>query len=89
MSKWKLMTDPPNAPIMVEFFASNAGPMKDQYNKEHAHDPLRDMRRELGYWDGKCFSDQGTGHRIDDSMGYNPEWYQTHYRVLPTVPEVK
>src|SRR6267142_3618578 len=89
MSKWKLMTDPPDAPIMVEFFAGNAGPIKDQDGKEYAHDSLRDMRRSLGYWDGKDFCEQGTNHTIDDSMGYDPDWYPTHYRPLPTVQEVK
>ncbi len=89
MSKWKLMTDPPDAPIMVEFFSGNAGPIKDQHDKEYAHDPLRDMRRSLGYWDGKDFCEQGTNHLVAEQLDYDPDWYPTHYRPLPTIPEVK
>ena len=88
MSKWKLMTDPPNAPIMVEFFAGNAGPIKDQHGKEYAHDPLNDVRRSLGHWDGKDFRDAGTNHLTAEQLDYDPDWYPTHYRPLPTVPEV-
>jgi hypothetical protein len=88
MSKWKEIDNPPDKPIMVELFSGNMKEIHDQHNKAYPPDPVRDHRRSLGYWDGKCFRFSATGHEIDDDCYLQPKWLPTHYRILPTVPEM-
>ncbi len=89
MSKWKQLIEPPETPVMVEFFSGNAPQLEDHDGNKHEHDPLRDHRRDLGYWDGKYFRHHGTGHEIHDECHGQPEWLPTHYRALIQVPEPK
>jgi hypothetical protein len=88
MSVWKTIDKLPDKPVMVELFHGNVKEVHDQNNKPYSPNPVNDFRRSLGYWDGKCFRNHGTGHEIDDDFGINPEWLPTHYRILPTVPEM-
>jgi len=73
MSEWRLIEDKPTQPMMgilysvtrlwaderLQVYGQDGGPMFPEQ-------PWRDLRAELAYWDGKCWREPHSGHRIWD-----------------------
>ena len=86
---WRLITDLPASPVAVELFYGAITVLYDQHGNEHSPmiNPYRDIRRELGYWDGNTFCELGTGHDLFESWRSEKQ-KPTHWRKLPPVPEI-
>jgi len=81
VTEWQTMAVTPDHPVQVEFFMGNA-PV------ELLIEPYRDERRELGFWDGSTWCEDGTGHSVEERRHFgNEKFYPTHYRILPDAPD--
>ena len=79
MSKWHTVDVLPHRPMAIELFHKNM--------VLHEPDPVRDYRRQLGYWDGKFFYEMSTGHNAFACFHGRQDWLPTHWRALPKVPQ--
>jgi hypothetical protein len=84
---WLLIENTPLFPVGVELFYGNLGPLKDQHGKASTLPPYRDVRRELGYWDGETFRELGTGHSVFEPWREEDN-KPTHWRPLPEPPKM-
>lgn len=79
-SGWSSTAVPPPRPMMVDLFFANLPVVPEVMTSE------RDVRRQLGFWDGDEYCDLFTGHSFSDP-GMNPYEFPTHWRRPPSNPE--
>lgn len=86
--EWRWLSETPTEPVQVEFFCGNVKYIEDQHgNKlDPLIEPGRDARRQLGFWAGECWCEDGTGHPVHEREWAHPDWVPTHYRILPAPP---
>jgi hypothetical protein len=72
---WHPINRPPDEPAQVELFFGNA-----PYEGDDARWP-KDMRRQIGYWDGKTWREMGTNHEVFESWKDQCQ-LPTHWRML-------
>lgn len=68
MSEWMPIKTAPPRPMMVLFYSIDRT-WTDEHGNEivglfEAAQPYRDERYDLGYWDGRDWCWQGTGHAV-------------------------
>lgn len=82
---WHSITEIPQQPVGVELFYGNLGPLTNERGEESTLPAYRDVRRELGYWDGETFRELGTGHSVFETWRTD-EHKPTHWRALEAPP---
>lgn len=86
LSDWNLITEKPSAPIAVELYYANMVFRDNNGNPvDWTKEPYRDERRELGFWDGKTFCQNGTGHSVFEEWR-DPTEMPTHWRECAPPP---
>ena len=75
MQTWQPIENPPDKPMAVILF-HGAVPQLD------ALPPYREVRCEIGYWNGESFREAMTGHDCFEIGGE----YPTHWMPLPEPP---
>ena len=79
--RWRsTRTEKPDRPMMVMFFYEDAVFTDTRGDAVLMPSPQwRDERYRLGFWDGECFYDLGTGHE-----SFEPEWMYGAPQNCPT-----
>ena len=93
--EWQPIWVRPKEPMTVLFYSKNrtwsdgSGDIFGENGEPFSmFQPYRDERADLGYWDGKEFRWQGTGHAVWE-CGYNDRDLDlpTHWMPLPEPPK--
>ncbi len=82
---WRPVSDPPAAPVMVEFFHGKVAEAMGWSGE--IWKGVRDERRSLGWWDGEAFFDLGTGHQTFEDVADFSDQLPTMYHPLPPAPD--
>lgn len=91
MTQWQLIDNVPAKPCPVLFYRGNAvWHDKDGTPVTFPTDgeTYRNEHFALGFWDGKTYRDNGTGHACFE-FDYNEDWWPTHWMPLPDPPSGK
>jgi hypothetical protein len=79
-SQWQPIETEPKDVGPVLFFMGRAEHWKDM-------EPGREERFFLGWWDGRCFRDSGTGHETFEQYTRGDTYLPTHWMRLPEPPK--
>ena len=86
MTDWHKIDDKPAAPVAVELYYVNMT-FSDQHGVIVKFPAYRDERRELGFWDGNTFCQNGTGHCVFEDWR-DPTEMPTHWRECAPPPNL-
>ena len=76
--EWQLLKTVPSEPMGVLLYTPGMHCDGIQYGQDYGV--------EVGFWDGRQFCEQGTGHAIDERLDFNPMPMPTHWHPLPAPP---
>lgn len=78
---WQPMSVHPEKPARVLFYVAAA---------TISHDDIPvglDYSLQLGFWDGRCWREQGTGHDLAERLPDDADFYPSHWMPAPPEPQ--